>query len=162
MKTKRKRKWISFAVLILAVIAIVEFQKYMKRQAAACAGGTCAIPAEMAGAVVGPQNVPISVFTNDPPQTEALPRLIDFGRGTCATCKMMNAVLRDLAGEYSNQLIVQLVDTSENKALTEKYGIRMIPTQIFLDTDGNELFRHEGFISKDDILKKWNELGVDL
>jgi thioredoxin 1 len=38
----------------------------------------------------------------------------------------------------------------------------MIPTQIFYDADGNELFRHEGFYAKEDILAKWAELGIDL
>ena len=37
-----------------------------------------------------------------------------------------------------------------------------MPTQIFYDSSGKELFRHEGFYSKEDILGKWNELGVDL
>jgi hypothetical protein len=42
------------------------------------------------------------------------------------------------------------------------YGIEVIPTQIFFDSSGKELFRHIGFFSKDDILAKWKELGVDL
>ena len=40
--------------------------------------------------------------------------------------------------------------------------MKFIPTQIFLDASGKELFRHVGFFSKDDILAKWKELGVDL
>jgi thioredoxin 1 len=38
----------------------------------------------------------------------------------------------------------------------------VIPTQIFYDAAGRELFRHEGFFGKDDILAKWKELGVSL
>jgi thioredoxin 1 len=38
----------------------------------------------------------------------------------------------------------------------------MIPTQIFFDTAGKELFRHEGFFAREDILLKWKELGVDI
>jgi len=40
--------------------------------------------------------------------------------------------------------------------------VEMIPTQIFLDASGKELFRHTGFFGKEDILAKWKELGVDL
>ena len=40
-----------------------------------------------------------------------------------------------------------------------RYGIRVIPTQIFFDPQGKELFRHEGFFSKDDILETWRRLG---
>ena len=48
----------------------------------------------------------------------------------------------------------------ELNALKQKYGVKMIPTQIFFDASGKELFRHEGFMSKEDILGKWKELGV--
>jgi len=42
------------------------------------------------------------------------------------------------------------------------YNIKLIPTQIFYDPSGKEVFRHEGFFGKADILAKWKELGVDL
>ena len=44
------------------------------------------------------------------------------------------------------------------------YQVKLIPppTQIFFDASGNELFRHQGFFSREDILAKWKELGVDL
>ncbi len=38
----------------------------------------------------------------------------------------------------------------------------MIPTQIFFDADGRELFRHTGFYGKEDILAKWRESGTPL
>ena len=48
------------------------------------------------------------------------------------------------------------------KTYLERYGIKTIPTQIFFDASGKELFRHVGFMSKADILKKWSELGISL
>ena len=161
MKARLKNKFITVVLLAVAVVAVVEFQKYMKRQSAECVDGACKLPSELAGAVVGPHNVPMMI---SPSQTKRkpLPRLIDFGAGTCATCKMMTTVLEELAGEYNNRLTIQIIDTGEDKETTASYSIRMIPTQIFLDAEGNELFRHEGFISKGDILKKWDELGVEL
>jgi len=161
MKEKLRSKLITFVILIIAVVGIVEFQKYMQRQATKCVNGTCRLPAEQAGAIIGPQSVPM-MHSSLQAERKPLPRLIDFGAGTCATCKMMNVILEDLAGEYNGRLIIQLIDTSEDKATAEQYGIRMIPTQIFLDVEGNELFRHEGFISKADIVKKWVELGISL
>jgi len=100
-----------------------------------------------------------------PAQTGAerpVPKLMDFGSGQCATCKMMDVILDELAQEYSGKLKIQFVDARENTELAEQYAVRMIPTQIFFDAEGKELFRHEGFISKEDILKKWAELGVSL
>jgi thioredoxin 1 len=59
-------------------------------------------------------------------------------------------------------LDVQFIDVWENPDAGKKYEVNVIPTQIFYDAQGKELFRHEGFYGKDDILGKWKELGVEL
>ena len=161
MKKNVQKKLITLIVLVLAVVAVVEFEKITKGRAEPCVDGHCRLPAEKAGAIIGPQSVPLLLSPSET-QQQPLPQLIDFGAGKCTTCKTMNIVLEELQKEYVNQLTVQFVDVWENKEAGEAYSIRMIPTQIFLDAKGNELFRHEGFISKEDILKKWNELGVPL
>jgi thioredoxin 1 len=161
MKKLNKHKIATVGLLIAAVVVTVEFQKYMQRRVPACEDGVCTIPADrIAAKVTGPQTVP---FT-PPAQTNTerpLPQLIDFGAGQCAACKMMDVVLDELARDYAGKLTVRYVDIHEQEAVTKQHAIRMIPTQVFLDAQGNELFRHEGFISKDDILKKWNELGFE-
>jgi thioredoxin 1 len=91
-----------------------------------------------------------------------LPRLVDLGASTCVPCKMMVPVLAELEKEYAGRLEVVFIDVRENGKAKEEYGIRMIPTQVFFDAEGVELFRHEGFYAKEDILKKWKELGVKL
>lgn len=159
MKKNLKNKFITIGALLLAMIAIVEFEKHIKRNTPVCADGFCKLPAEKAGAIVGPQSVPEKIFSSPPTQTP-LPQLIDFGANSCATCKMMTQVLTELEAETSNRLIVRFVDTREDKETTKAHSIRMIPTQIFLNANGDELYRHEGFISKEDILKKWTELGI--
>ncbi len=161
MKKPILKKLVTVVLLIVAVVAVVEFQKMMKRRAEVCVGGVCPLPAENAGAIVGPQNVPMFLSPSKA-EEKPLPELIDFGAGKCATCKMMNVVLDELSAEYADRLSIQFVDVWENEKAGEEYSIRMIPTQVFLDAEGNELFRHEGFISKEDILKKWAELGVEL
>jgi len=92
----------------------------------------------------------------------ALPRLVDLGAGKCIPCKMMAPILEELKSEYEGTLKVEFIDVWENPNEAPKYGIKLIPTQIFFDASGKELFRHEGFFSKEDILAKWKELGVDL
>ena len=89
-----------------------------------------------------------------------LPQLIDLGAGKCAACKMMTPILADLKRDFSGVFDVTFIDVWENGEAAEKYAIRMIPTQIFFDADGKELFRHEGFFSREDILKVWSEHGV--
>jgi thioredoxin 1 len=92
----------------------------------------------------------------------ALPRLVDLGAGKCIPCKMMAPVLEELRQEYAGRLRVDVFDIEENPDLVAEYKVWVIPTQIFFDASGTELFRHEGFISKEDILAKWKELGVEL
>jgi thioredoxin 1 len=50
----------------------------------------------------------------------------------------------------------------QNPDAGKPYGIEVIPTQIFYDAEGKELFRHVGFFAKEDILAKWKELGIEL
>jgi len=91
----------------------------------------------------------------------ALPKLVDLGAGKCIPCKMMAPILEELKGEYKGRLEVVFVDVWENPNAGDPYGIKLIPTQIFFDAKGKELFRHEGFFSKEDILAKWKELGIE-
>jgi thioredoxin 1 len=91
-----------------------------------------------------------------------LPRLVDLGADKCIPCKMMAPLLAELAKEYAGQLDVVFIDVWKNREEGPRYGIRVIPTQILYDAKGKELFRHEGFYAKKDILAKWKELGVEL
>ena len=93
---------------------------------------------------------------------QKLPRLVDLGAKTCIPCKMMAPILEELRNEYKGKLQVDFIDVWENQSAGDQYGIRVIPTQIFFDPSGKELFRHMGFMSKEDILAKWKELGFTL
>jgi len=96
------------------------------------------------------------------PQNQALPRLVDLGAGKCIPCKMMKPILDDLKATCAETFKTEFIDVWENPEAGKQYGVNMIPTQIFYGADGKELFRHEGFYSKDDILGKWKELGVEV
>lgn len=92
--------------------------------------------------------------------TTTLPRLVDLGADKCVPCKMMAPILEELRAEQAGRIEVVFIDVWKNKEEAEKYGIDLIPTQIFYAADGRELFRHEGFFAKEEILAKWKELGV--
>lgn len=91
-----------------------------------------------------------------------LPKLLDLGATKCIPCKMMAPILEELKKEYAGKLKVEFIDVWENENAGKEYGVEMIPTQIFYDAAGKELFRHTGFFGKEDILAKWKELKVDL
>jgi thioredoxin 1 len=96
------------------------------------------------------------------PAKTGIPRLLDLGSVTCIPCKMMAPILEELKKEYAGRLQVEFIDVWENPKAGREHNINLIPTQIFFDASGKELWRHEGFISKEDILAKWKELGVSL
>jgi thioredoxin 1 len=96
------------------------------------------------------------------PATNSLPRLVDVGADKCIPCKMMAPILEELRAEYAGSLEVTFVDVWKKPEEGDKYGVRMIPTQIFYDASGKELYRHLGFMSKEDILKKLRELKIPI
>lgn len=108
-----------------------------------------------------------AVEPNEPAETATdsnpnLPRLVELGSDTCIPCKAMKPILAELESEYAGRLIVEFYDVKKEPALGEMFSINLIPTQVFFDASGKELFRHEGFFAKEDILAKWKELGLDL
>jgi thioredoxin 1 len=93
------------------------------------------------------------------------PQLVDLGSEGCVPCDMMAGELEALKQQYKGSLDVVFVDvnkTEEGAALARELGIRVIPTQIFLDPHGKELARHEGYMSKEDMVKAFNENGYPL
>jgi thioredoxin 1 len=115
-------------------------------------------------AFVAKQNKPAATNATFATTTTAakLPRLVDLGATKCIPCKLMAPVLEELKKEYAGRMNVEFIDVWVNPDAGKPYGIEVIPTQIFFDAEGKELFRHVGFFAKEDILAKWKELGVDL
>lgn len=89
-----------------------------------------------------------------------LPRVVDVGADKCKACKELAPILVELRKEYEGRVIVDFIDVWKNPSAGEPYNIRMIPTQIFFDADGQEVWRNEGFLSKAEFVAKFAELGV--
>jgi thioredoxin 1 len=103
--------------------------------------------------------------SSSPLAGSGLPQLVDLGSEGCVPCDMMAGELEALAQEYEGSVDVVFVDvnnTDEGAALARELRIQVIPTQIFLDPDGNELARHEGYMSKEDIVQAFQEYGYPL
>ncbi len=138
-------------VLIGAVAAVIAVKHNKSRQET---GAAVDVPS--ARQEVATQNQPAQLVG------KGLPALIDIGAGTCIPCKLMAPILEELKKELEGKVIVQFIDLNKYPGAAKEYRINVRPTQIFYDASGKELFRHEGFYSRQDILAKWKELGVDL
>ena len=90
----------------------------------------------------------------------ALPRMVDLGADKCIPCKKMAPILAELKIEYAGKAIVEFIDVWKNPEAGKRYDFRVIPTQVFFDRDGREVWRHEGFLPKDEIIIKLKELGA--
>ena len=89
-----------------------------------------------------------------------LPKLLDFGAGTCIPCKKMAPILKELSEEYKGRVDIKIIEVYVDRELTHVNRIRLIPTQIFFDSKNKEVFRHEGFMDKEQIKKVFDKMGV--
>jgi thioredoxin 1 len=89
-----------------------------------------------------------------------LPKLLDFGAGTCIPCKKMAPILQELAEEYKGRVVIKIIEVYQERELTRANGIRLIPTQIFFDTKNQEVYRHMGFMDKEQIKQVFEKMGV--
>jgi len=87
---------------------------------------------------------------------------IELGSVNCVPCKMMQPVMKQVEEKYKDQVNVVFYDvwTDSGAPMGEKYRIRVIPTQVFLDNNGVEYFRHEGFFPFEELEKILKQKGV--
>lgn len=80
---------------------------------------------------------------------------IELGSVNCVPCKMMQPVMKAIEKKYGEQIKVVFYDvwTKEQKHYAQLYKIKLIPTQVFLDENGKEFHRHEGFYPEAEIDK---------
>jgi len=91
---------------------------------------------------------------------EGMVTMLDLGAKKCIPCKMMAPILEELKREYKGKAAIVFIDVWVHREEARKYGIRAIPTQIFFDKNGKEVFRHEGFMDKKSIVRELGKLGV--
>ena len=86
--------------------------------------------------------------------------LAEFGWHECIPCKAMRPILEELAEEYKGKLNVVIVEIPYHEDLADKYDIMVMPVQIFFDSNGKEVVRHVGFLSKEQIIPQLNIMGL--
>jgi thioredoxin 1 len=100
-------------------------------------------------------------------QSESAKPLITFielGSDKCIPCKQMQPILKSVEKKYGDQIRIIFYDVwkSDQKKYAGEYKIRLIPTQVFLDADGKEFFRHEGFYPEEEIDKLLQSKGLTI
>ena len=88
---------------------------------------------------------------------------VELGSVGCIPCDKMQPIMKEIEEEYKGQVKVVFHDvkTAEGQPYIKEFSVRAIPTQVFLDKDGNEYFRHLGFFAKDELIKVLKMQGVN-
>lgn len=97
----------------------------------------------------------VADYENNPKEWKYLgdkPALIDFYADWCGPCKMIAPILEELAEEYDGEIYVYKIDTEKEQELSSVFGIRSIPTLLFVPMEGNPQVV-QGAMSKSDFKK---------
>ncbi len=86
--------------------------------------------------------------------------MVDLGATACIPCKMMAPIIEELASEYRGKAAIIFIDVWQNPDEAKKFKVSMIPTQIFFDRSGNEIYRHSGFLDKKTIMAQLAQMGI--
>jgi thioredoxin 1 len=85
---------------------------------------------------------------------------IELGADRCIPCKQMQPIMKEIAEAYADRVQVVFYDVWKDPEPGRKYGIQLIPTQVFVDQKGKEISRHVGLFPKDEILELLKKHGV--
>lgn len=104
--------------------------------------------------------------SNEQKRQTIIPKItfVELGSVNCIPCKQMQPVMKAIEKNYGEQVKVVFYDvwTQEQKKYASQYKIKLIPTQVFLDENGKEFFRHEGFYPEAEIDKLLQKKGLKL
>jgi len=88
------------------------------------------------------------------------PVLVDFGANSCVPCRQLRPILKEVSKEYSGKAEVLVIDVYKYQTLAKEHKIMLIPTLVFFDSKGKEVFRHLGVLDKEKIVAKLKEIGM--
>ncbi len=88
------------------------------------------------------------------------PVLVDFGSNKCIPCRQLRPILKEVAQEFSGKAQVLIIDVFEHRDPAREHRIQLIPTLVFFNAQGKEVFRRSGVWDKGSIARKLNEAGA--
>jgi thioredoxin 1 len=88
------------------------------------------------------------------------PVLVDFGANKCIPCRQLRPILKEVAQDFSGKAQVLIIDVFQHQGVAREHRIQLIPTLVFFDAQGKEVFRRSGVWDKGSITRKLNEAGA--
>jgi thioredoxin len=93
-----------------------------------------------------------------PADHQVTPEILEFGRKLCRVCRESEKIVQAVWARYPGQFAVRVIYIDEDQAMFRHYRAVFVPTQVFLDATGKEVFRHEWAFTKEQLLEKLREL----
>lgn len=87
--------------------------------------------------------------------------MVALGKKNCTQCKMMAPILEKMKVKYEGKAVIVFINLLEDPEQQYVYKLKALPTQVFYDAEGKEVFRHIGFFSEKDIVAQLNSMGVE-
>lgn len=109
-----------------------------------------------------PKQQSLNDSTDQTQNQEYLVTLIELGSVRCIPCQQMQPVMKSVEEKYGDLVKVVFYDvwTAEGSPFADQYAIEVIPTQVFLDQNGKEFYRHQGFFPEEELVKVLKSKGV--
>ena len=89
------------------------------------------------------------------------PSILIYTSAMCLDCRKMKDVISEIEGSCSDKINFISIDALDNNRKIQesikKYDIKVVPTLVFTDVNGKEINKIEGFISKEELMKKIEE-----
>ncbi len=93
-----------------------------------------------------------------PAGPQVIPEILEFDRKFCPVCKQSEQIIQAVRARYPGQFAVRRLYIDEEEPTFRRYRVAIVPTQVFLDATGKEVFRHEGVFPREKLLEKLREL----
>ena len=87
--------------------------------------------------------------------------MIDLGKKTCTQCKMMAPILEKLKVKYKGKAAIAFINLLDDPEQQYRFRLKALPTQIFFNPEGEEVFRHTGFMAEEAIVEQLGKMGVE-
>ena len=112
-------------------------------------------------ALIGPSATKADVEKFADLPVKGMVTMIDLGAKKCIPCKMMAPILVKMEKQYESKATIVFIDVWKHNEQAKRFGIRAIPTQIFFNEDGKEIYRHVGFMDENAIVNQLKKMGVE-
>jgi thioredoxin 1 len=100
----------------------------------------------------------LPALSQGPAAPKALPVLLEFDRRNCPICRASELVILAVKDQYPGKFVVRKLYMDEEEYLFRRYKVAIVPSQVFLNSEGLEVYRHEGVFKKEDLIQKLREL----